>query len=214
MTSSSDPAGLSLPDLAARAGGRRTARPRPMDAGEGGGWSLPSLHHDGRPEPPTDAELAYRRGLEEGRALGSAAVRRELAPALHALARVGEVLDAERANFARARERNLEALALAVAGKLVQREVEADPALVRGLVDRALAMLPLDATLEVRLHPADLALVEAARAEQEGAPSERAIAFIPDAALERGAFLLESPQRLVDGRFDVALRTLYDRLER
>jgi flagellar biosynthesis/type III secretory pathway protein FliH len=215
MTSSSDGTGLRLPELAGRAGARVVVRPRPLDVDEGGVWRLPSLRHDGRPELPTETELAHREGFAAGRAQGGAEVRRELAPALQALARVTEVLEAERANFLRTRERNLEALALAVAGRLAGREVAAEPELVRGLLDRALALLPLDATVEVRLHPSDLALIEAAQAEQrDEATPERAITWVPDPAQERGGFVIESPLRLVDGRFDVALRTLYDRLER
>jgi flagellar assembly protein FliH len=223
MTSSSDRGGrpegaersdLRLPELSGRTRAMVAQRPRPLDVGEDGAWSLPSLRHDGRPEPPTELDLAHRRGLAEGRELGAAEVRRGMAPAVQALARVTEVLDAERANFVRTRERNLEALALAVAGKLAQDAVAADPARVRVLLDRALALMPLDATVEVRLHPADLALVEAAQADQPPVSTDRSITWLPDPALERGGFVIESPMRLVDGRFDVALRTLYDRLER
>jgi flagellar biosynthesis/type III secretory pathway protein FliH len=164
---------------------------------------------------PVQDELgqAYERGRADGLAEGAALTRQELRPALQALGRVAEVLQAERASFARTRERNLHAIALAVAGKLVQRELTAEPALVQDLLRRALELLPLDATLEVRLNPADLELVEDLRDDRGGAAPARAIQWSADPALERGAFVLESPQRMVDGRFDVALRNLYDRLD-
>ena len=37
--------------------------------------------------------------------------------------------------------------------------------------------------------------------------------WIVDAEIERAGFVVQSPQRLVDGRLDVALRTLYERFE-
>jgi hypothetical protein len=39
-----------------------------------------------------------------------------------------------------------------------------------------------------------------------------AVHWIADPSLDRGSFRLSSPERLVDGRADVALRSLYERL--
>ena len=204
------------PDFAAPGGRRDAPRPRPAGAEDGGAWSPPVLLvcPQEEAEPAQDeAGQAYARGRADGLAEGAALTRQELRPALQALGRVAEVLQAERAGFARTRERDLQAIALAVAGKLVQGELAADPARVNELLRRALDLLPLDTTLEARLNPADLALVEGLRDDPGGAMPARAIQWVADPALERGAFVLESPQRMVDGRFDVALRNLYDRLD-
>jgi flagellar biosynthesis/type III secretory pathway protein FliH len=80
------------------------------------------------------------------------------------------------------------------------------------LVAHALDLLPADTSLEVRLHPDDLAAL--------GDPLERvapaglsvSLRGVPDPALERGDFVIESPQRVIDGRTDTALRSLYERL--
>ncbi len=216
MTSSSDPARWSPPDLTG--GGRAATASGPPGVTEAGAWTPPPLAvAPMEPSPvveaPDELAEAFARGRAQGLEEGAVRLRQELHPALQALGRIAEVLQAERANFAAVRERNLQAIALAVAGKLVQREVTVDPERVSELVRRGLELLPLDSSLEVRLHPGDLALV---RQLEDGGVVEgavRAIQWVADPAVERGAFVLESPQRIVDGRFDVALRHLYDRFD-
>jgi len=159
-----------------------------------------------------EAEAAYESGRLDGLREGEAQAEHRIRHALEALAAVAERLDASAAEFTETRERNLQGLAIAVARKLVQRELAADPDLVRSWVARALELLPGESALEIRLHPADLAAIGAGL---EGIhPDERAVTiqWIADAALERGDFLIEAPLRVVDGRSDTALRHLYDRL--
>ena len=107
---------------------------------------------------------------------------------------------------------NVYALALAVAKHLIQREVKAEPTIVRDLVEQALDLVPTDVALEVRLNPDDLAAIDdqLSRVGAGGRPLHAQ--WIADASLDRGSFLLETPLRVVDGRTDIALRSLYDRL--
>jgi flagellar biosynthesis/type III secretory pathway protein FliH len=111
------------------------------------------------------------------------------------------------------RQRDLEALALAIARRLVQREVVADPALLPAWITRALALLPHDLTVDVRVHPAELEAMAAVRGTLLPADSGVTLHWIADPEVGRAGFVVESPQRLVDGRLDVALRSLYERLE-
>jgi len=187
------------------------AVPAPAPADEGP-LALPDLAggEGAAPEAPAGepAAGADPDGLRDGEARARAA----LAPAIQALEGVHGALAAAAAEFARTREHDLWTLALAVARKLVQRELVADPAMVRDLVARALELLPLDTALEVRLHPADLELLGPERDRLTPSGRLLAIQWVADPALERGGFVIESPQRLVDGRADVALRALYERL--
>jgi flagellar biosynthesis/type III secretory pathway protein FliH len=100
-----------------------------------------------------------------------------------------------------------------VARKLVQREVEADPTLMRTLVERALELVPLEPKLEVRLHPDDLSVLLSGSPVPAADNPSAAIKWTADPAIERGGFVVESPLRVVDGRTDFALRSLYERLE-
>jgi flagellar biosynthesis/type III secretory pathway protein FliH len=161
----------------------------------------------------TEADEAHDRGFAEG--LREATVRSEqrVHVALETLGRVGEYLHTAQSAFVQDRARDLHGLALAVARKLVQREVTADPALLRELVDRALELVPLEPHLEVRLHPDDLSVLMGGPTAPEADGKGTAIKWLGDPTIERGGFLVESPLRIVDGRTDFALRSLYERLE-
>jgi flagellar biosynthesis/type III secretory pathway protein FliH len=156
---------------------------------------------------------AYALGHADGQRQGDARARSELRPVLQALAALAERLELSRDRFERDRERNLRGLALAVAHRLIVREVTAHPDLVQGLIAQALEMMPPDAPLDVRLHPADLQAIRADVDAMSGAGRAIPLHWVADPALERGSFFVESPARLIDGRTDTALRTLFERLD-
>ena len=104
-------------------------------------------------------------------------------------------------------------LALVVANHLLQRQVASDPTVVRDLVARALELLPNATALEVRVHPEDLQALSPEVDRLATAGRAIPIQWSADRSLHRGGFLIESPLRLIDGRTDVALRTLFERLE-
>lgn len=183
------------------------------------GWSLPELCPPGAgpagaPGPRrSEQEEAYDRGYQDGVREAESLAEQKIRPAAEAIIGVFESLSAAQAEFAQDRVRSLQGLAIAVARKLIQREITADPTIVRDLVERALELLPLDRTIEVRLHPTDLAALGGEL--EKLAPPERGLTvqWTADPSLERGGFLVESPLRIVDGRSDMALRGLYERLE-
>lgn len=209
---------LPLPELPDAAGPWLPAAPWPgtgaagelrlpeLDAGPRAGHAAPTARR-------TEADEAYDRGFAEGLREGTARSEQRVRTALETLGRVGEYLHTAQSSFVRDRARDLHGLALAVARKLVQREVTADPALLRELVDRALELVPLEPRLEVRLHPDDLSVLLSGPAAADAESRSPAIQWLADPAIERGGFVVESPLRIVDGRTDFALRSLYERLE-
>ena len=131
-------------------------------------WSLPEFDAGigtarfGAPEEPagpSPEELAWQDGLLAGRQEGERAAEAIVRPALDNIARLAEALQSAEGNFLLGLERNLHALAIAIAQKLVQRELTADPMLVQALVRKAIELMPADGPLDVRLHPADVAVL-------------------------------------------------------
>lgn len=207
MTSSPDAAWspLELPTVAG------PARPRPAELVP---W-LPELTNDAAPAaaaPVPPGQDYFLQGYADGLRDGAAAAADEVRVAVEALGKVAAVLQVSQEEFARERERALTALALAVARKLVQRELEAEPARLRGLVARALELLPLDTMLDVRIHPADLAALGEHRETLTPPGRGLTLQWLADPTLARGDFIVDSAQRLVDGRLDAALQSLYERL--
>lgn len=155
----------------------------------------------------------YRRGAEEALRKERVLDEERCRSALLAVKKVADHLEMIAAEFARDRERDLHGLAVAIARQVVQHELMMDPLRVGELVRRALELLPGDTTIEVRLNPEDLAMLGESVSSLLPAGRQVRMAWRPDPGLERGNFTAESPQRIVDGRTDVALKDLYERLE-
>lgn len=161
---------------------------------------------------PDLIQAAFERGFAEGREQGVAEGYEKLLPALEALGGLTQALSQTHADFRQDLERGLHALAIAVARTLIQREVAADPTIVSDLIERALDLVPHNVTLEVRLNPEDLEVLQGRLDQLEVAGRPLHVQWLGDTTLERGSFLLETPLRVVDGRTDEALRALYERL--
>ncbi len=183
----------------------------------GAGIWLPTLRSTARgiEESAADAleRLAYERGFAAGVADERGRTEQRSRNALQTVANVAIQLESIQLQFARDRERDLHGLAIAIARQMLQRELTLDPELTGELVRRALALLPLDTTIEVRMHPEDLAMLGTSVAEFGSPGRALQLTWVGDPTLERGGFLLETPARVVDGRADVALRQLYERLD-
>jgi flagellar biosynthesis/type III secretory pathway protein FliH len=234
MTSSPDPiASWTPPELGGVLEARRqnrgpAGRPRATDDRPGladavdpamaaaSAWTLPEFathSHDAREVSRTPEDEAYALGFADGTRQGEARALENLRPVLDALFKTMEQIEASRARFEHDRERNLRGLALAVAHQLLQREVAADPTVVLELVQRALELMPPNTPFEVRLHPADLVAIGPELEKLAGAGRVVPIEWSADPSLLRGGFVIEGPQRLIDGRTDTALRSLFERLE-
>ncbi len=217
MISSAEAAApLALPELRPDSGREDRGEVR---AAADGALELPELDASavGRGLPPAlpraATDEAYERGFADGLAEGAARAQQRVRTALEALGRVGEYLHSTQSALLRDRARDVHALALAVARKLVQREVTADPELIHQLVAQAFELLPAESYLEVRLHPDDLATFARELPDPGSGRTAAAIQWVGDPTMERGEFVVESPQRIVDGRADFALRALYERLD-
>jgi flagellar biosynthesis/type III secretory pathway protein FliH len=162
--------------------------------------------------PPTALEEAWQRGYDDG-----VASRDEHAERLRddAVAALGAAIEGLSAVSREIRDRlgaNLPALALAVARHLVQREIVADPTVMRDLIERALTLTPLSGPVTVRLHPADLDALGDVSAFGSPVESQLELKWVGDATVLRGGCTVETAASVVDGRVDQALLDLYERL--
>lgn len=173
----------------------------------------PELEHE--PEPllqlPTLEEIeaiqesaqkdGFDQGHAEGHAQGQAEVRR-------LIAQIEGILD----NFSRPLVRlenevvaALGELAVRIAGTLVGRAYETDPALLAQLVNEGVdAVGSANREVEVRLHPDDIA---ALASHLELAAHQR---LTPDLSLSRGDLRVHAESVRIDGTLDARLRGALD----
>ena len=155
---------------------------------------------------PADSEqrvsAAHKKGFEEGQAAG----RQSLAPQVEALqiqlARSIEELTGLRPRYRRQAEQDMVALALAVARRILHRELTMAPEALLGLVKAALDKMEAREVHQVRVSRSDAALVRQFF-EQIGPPQR--VEVVADANLASGSVLIESSHGLLDASVDTQL---------
>lgn len=146
---------------------------------------------------------SFHQGIEEGRRQAGAQLEAEFARVARAIEEAAGLKPRLRASA----ERELVGLALAIARRILRRELQVDAEAVLGLAKAALEKASLREVTEVRLHPA-LAAPVRAHLEQIGAP--QSIEVREDPSLEPGAVLVET----VRGTIDASLETQLDEIGR
>jgi flagellar assembly protein FliH len=163
------------------------------------------------PDCATQAAEAYRRGRAEGEA-AAARLAEERAAALAApvLANFGALvqeLASARRRLRQEAEESLVELALAIARRILHRELAIDPEAILGLVRSGFDRLNARELYRLRLAPADAEIVARRRGEL-GIP--QAVEIAPDATLPAGSAIFETAR----GELDVSLQTQLEEIER
>jgi len=145
---------------------------------------------------------ARRQGYADGRDTAAAELTETLAAAAREAAAV-------RAQGAPATMQLAGRLAAKMAEKIVGRAVTLAPEIMAEIVAGALASCrPGAGTVRVRIHPDDLAAVEARRAALEAGAPAPALAFVADEAVGRHGCVIETAQGRVDARLETQLAAL------
>jgi flagellar biosynthesis/type III secretory pathway protein FliH len=187
-------------------------------------WALDELTPLRRGEPNDFAartatvdsriEAAFEQGREAGRNEGEAAMLLALQTSIEALgAARAQVADSATRWLGNVQE-NIAALAVAIARHLTDREYAADAQIVAELVRKAIAEFPPDVELTVRLNPDDCSAVLAlgANSLQNGASARHQLQLVADRNILPGGCMVDGPDRIIDGRVDMALERVYRRL--
>jgi len=181
----------------------------PLDWQQAPFWE--SVSRDGEtpesgPGKTADAEerlaAAYQKGFEEGRTAGRQSVAADVEAMQKKLARSLEELSGLRLRYRREAEQDVVALALAVARRILHRELTVAPEALLGVVKAALDQMEAREVHQARVSRADAAMVREFF-EQMGAPQR--IEIVPDASLPPGSLLLESGRGTLDASVDTQL---------
>ena len=148
---------------------------------------------------------AFAKGYEQGERSGNEAAGKRGEAMLRRLTETIAELTALRASMIKQTEAQLVELALAVARRIVHREVALDRNLLIAIVRVALDRLGESAHVTVRLHPEEFEATGAARvAEFTGTD----ITFVPDARVGRGGCRVESDMGMLDAGVDAQIQEI------
>src|ERR1044071_4367762 len=160
------------------------------------------------------AKESYQRGFAEGRSIGHDQAAAELQPLMDRLSRSLAELAAVRSRVRKTAESDLLKLAIAVARRVIHRELTLDPGSIEGLIRVALEKLESRELCRVRVHPDQEPVIRTLLARFSAAPVE----LIPDPTLQCGDVLFETAHGTLDGSIEAQLqeieRGFADRLSR
>jgi flagellar assembly protein FliH len=168
------------------------------------------------PHPPDFSALeeaarieGYNRGHEEGYAAGAAAAEAAMALSVERLAHLASEVLEQHAGFYRAAERQVVDLALQIAQKVVEREVENMPDLAVGVIRAALDEMDARTAVRVRVSPEDQELLRRrwSQVVPPGIDASR-IELQPDERIQSGGAVIETTQGQVDAQLETKLAQL------
>jgi len=172
----------------------RAADGRPLTAGR-----LETIEEEAR-------ESGRAAGYKEGFAAGQAEVMRraeQLDSILAGLAQPVSHLDAEV-------ERELLEMVMAIARRLIRRELKSDPGEVIGVVREGIASLPIgERQVTVQLHPDDAGLVRDIFGGRDSGPACR---IIDDPTLTRGGARISTDISIIDATLETRINRVFDRM--
>jgi flagellar biosynthesis/type III secretory pathway protein FliH len=168
------------------------------------------------PPPPDFAAIeeaarqqGYSVGYEEGRAAGLAAAQAAMSEQLERLAAVLEGIHENHTSFYRAAERQVVDLALQIAQKVVEREVENMPDLAVNVIRAALDEMDARTAIRVRVNPDDVEVLQRrwTQVVPPGVGADR-IELVSDERVQAGGGVIETTHGQVDAQLATKLEQL------
>ena len=158
-----------------------------------------------------EAQERAQAAFQEGSQQGDAAARRQISgqtdAMLQRMARTIEEISGLRQRGRHEAETDIVKLALAIARRILHRELTIDPEAILGLVKASLDKLDVRELHRIRVHPENAAQLEK-HFDRMGLP--RRLAVTADASLERGAAILDTDH----GSLDASVETQLAEIER
>ncbi|MCW5966838.1 MAG: hypothetical protein KIT83_22555, partial [Bryobacterales bacterium] len=159
-----------------------------------------------REQRESEVREAFQQGVEEGRRLANDAARVELDAVQGRLAQSLSELARARQDVLAQTDTDLVHLSVAIAEKVLNRQLQMDADAMRGIARAALERIAGRPVHAVRAHPEDL---DALRQELSGAET-KGLRLVADASLGRGSLLFETEH----GTLDCSIATQLEEIER
>jgi flagellar assembly protein FliH len=147
-------------------------------------------------------KIAYQHGFAAGQAAGIQQASERIEPAAAALNRIAAELATVRKRFRAEVEEDTVKLALAIARRVLHRELETDPEAILGLVMAAFQKLNARETHRLRLSPKDAAIVQEHRAQFE---FPEALQINADPSLAPSSAVFETSRGELDASVEIQL---------
>jgi len=146
----------------------------------------------------SEADMIRRRAFEDGRTQAAAETAAMLA---HAADIRNRAISESR--------KEIVSLAVKIAGRIVQKEIQVNPSVVVEMIDRAVDLVMEKTRLSIRANPEDIPVAESMMQKGDRDQTHDAIDFVPDRDVERGGCIIDCSL----GRIDARLETILNRIK-
>jgi flagellar assembly protein FliH len=147
---------------------------------------------------------AHAAGLREGEAAGRAKATAEVQPVIEKMGRTIAEISSLRGRLRREAEADLVRLALAIARRILRRELAVDPDALHGLIMGALEKLQAQEICRARVSPSQVALLKKCL-EQANAGG---VEIVSDPSREPGSVIFETERGGLDASVESQLREI------
>ena len=187
---------------------------RPLEGSSAAGKGLPfaTVQPLGKPGMPPGTNAvrdlhevereAYEKGYAAGDRAGMQMAEKKVDAVLRRLGRSMEKLARLREEIIDRSERDVVALAVEIARKLVRREINLDEKIINTFVRIALENLNVDSKVTIHLNPSDFKQMEGNLPEGFSEKQDIEIVLTSREDLQRGDCLIETENGTLDGRID------------
>ncbi|HUS06924.1 MAG TPA: FliH/SctL family protein [Bryobacteraceae bacterium] len=148
---------------------------------------------------------SYQMGFRDGEIAAAQAAAARTAEAVNRAGRMLEEIAGFKSRLRREAEEDVVKLSIAIARRVLYREIQVDPESLHGLVKAALGKVDLRELHRIRLHPEDAGHL---RTQLAGIILPSRVEIVTDGSLERGAVLLETSRGNLDGSVETQLREI------
>ncbi len=155
-----------------------------------------------RQEAEARTRAAYHQGVAAGEAAAKEKAQQTMEPSIQSLNAILAELAVARKRVRAEAEDDAVKLAVAIARRVLYRELSSDPEAILGLVKAAFGKLNARETHRLRMSPADAALVESHRAKLQIPPG---LEIAADNSLPLGSAVFETTRGELDASVDTQL---------
>ena len=175
----------------------------------------PQGDHLGQQDRERSEQEAYQRGFSEGNNVGREQAKAELQPVLDQLGKSLAALSSLRSRIRSEAEGELLKLAIAIARRVLHRELTLDPESIEGLIRVALEKLQTRELSRIRVHPDQESAI---RNALERFSNSHKVELVADSSMQCGDVVFETAHGNLDASIEAQLREIErgfaDRLRR
>lgn len=198
--------------------GDEHAEPLKVEAFEEGGAHVEDRSMSGKGgevvgAPGAIEREAYELGFKAGERAGFAIGAQKATVTTQALARLLAEIGRFRNEMYRSAEKELTTLALAIARKVIGREIEISGEVVRGFARDAIDALTGEREIIIRINPKDMETIRQYRAEILDQGAAKSVRLRSDESVSRGGCIVETNFQEAEATIDGFLRAIEERLK-